>query len=90
MPKDSESMQNFRTNVLAIIKNTDGMSISSLVAQLNSRKNKTAVSRTFLTNLLNGHHSCSIPFAEDIADVLGISLPTLLKAPRQKNLQRTA
>jgi transcriptional regulator with XRE-family HTH domain len=93
MSADSPAMRNFCANVRSVIDETDGLSISGLAEMLNQRRrgrDKERVSRSFLSNLLNGHHSCSLPFAEEIAQTIGVPLSTLIESPVKKNLKQTA
>lgn len=89
MAADSMAMKYFRANVLRIIAETEGLTISSLARALTERRkpDEPAVSRPFLSNLLNGHFACSVPFAEDVADVLGVSVSELLGRPPKKTKQ---
>lgn len=91
MAVNSPSMNNFRASVLRIIAETPGLSISGLavkVSVIRTAKNEDPVSRPFLSNLLNGRHACTIPFAEDVAEALGASLSDLLDGPAKKSRRR--
>lgn len=86
MKADSEAMRNFRANVKRIIADTPGLSISKLALMVNDVRDRDEkdVSRPFLSNVLNGHYDCSVPFAEDVANALDKKLTELLSAPAKK------
>lgn len=87
MPAHSPLMLNFQTNVLRILRDRKA-TISWLAAELvEARKaadrEDCNVSRPFISNLLHGKHSCTIPFAEEIAAVLDVPLVELLQPPKK-------
>ncbi|MDE2021217.1 MAG: helix-turn-helix transcriptional regulator [Patescibacteria group bacterium] len=86
MAVNSPSMEAFRENVKHVIANTPEMSVAKLAREISASrdKNDPAVSRTFLSNLLNGHFPCSIPFAEEVANALGVKLSDLLSSHRRR------
>lgn len=90
MSANSAGMVNFRTNVVAIL-HADNIKIAALLEKMNEarkkRKEEDRVSQTFLSNLLNGHKPCQIPFAEEVAEALGVSLVELLSKPQKKSKQ---
>lgn len=98
MSADSMALTHFRTNVKQVIAETDGLSISALVEQMNDRRRQRAekakqeklhlVSRTFLSNMLNGKFDCAMSLAEEIAATLGVPLPVLISDG--KNLRQPA
>lgn len=93
MSADSPAMRNFCANVRKILAETEGLSISGLASLLNDRRtgrDKERVSRPFLSNLLNGRHACTIPFAEEVAQTLGVPVTSLLEAPAKNNLKQSA
>ena len=98
-PKTS-AMNHFAENVRGIIddRKVEGWSVSWLANQMNERRRENCpkggklelVSRTFLSNLLHGHKPCSIPFAEEVSEVLGVPLHELLAAPLQRKIKQSA
>lgn len=75
-------MQAFRVNLRATMKQRE-LEIKDLEAKLNAtrakRHDKQKVSPSYLRAVLRGDKPCSIPFADEVAIVLGVALSEMLE-----------
>jgi hypothetical protein len=96
MATDSASMRYFRENVSSILEAREDLTVSALARAMNDRRTKETpkdeklrkVSRTFLSNVLHGHFPCSVPFAEEVAEVIGVPLHELFAQPKRNGRRR--